>query len=69
MEVEKADTSFTDIFGDEKFRELMGKKFRHISSQLVAVGLNVDVVPLAIVVAIAIIAVTVFLLCKFDIHI
>ena len=69
MEVEKTDTSFTDIFGDEKFRELMGEKFRHISSQLVAVGLNVDVVPLAIVVAIAIVAISIFLLCKFDIHI
>ena len=69
MEVEKTDTSFTDLFGDEKLRELMGEKFRHISSQLVAVGLKVDLVPLAIVVTIAVVAVAIFLLCKFDIYI
>ena len=69
MEVEKTNASFSDIFGDEKLRELMGEKFRHISSQLVAVGLKVDLVPLAIVVTIAIVAIAIFLLCKFDIYI
>ena len=53
------------LFSDEKLRNLMGETSRHISSQLVAAGLTVDMVPLAISVAIAIIAIAIFLLCKF----
>ena len=61
---EMAETN-TLLFSDEKLRNLMGETSRHISSQLVAAGLTVDMVPLAISVAIAIIAIAIFLLCKF----
>ena len=64
----ETDTLLTELFSDEKLRELMGETSRHISSQLVAAGLTVDMVPLAISVAIAIIAITIFLLCKFDVY-
>ena len=67
MEMAKMDTFLAEIFGDEKFSELMGKTSRHISSQLVGAGLTVDVLPLAIVIAIAVIALPIFLLSKFDI--
>ena len=68
MEMSKTGTLFTELFGDVKLRDLMGETSRHISSQLVGAGLTVDVFPLAIVVAIAIIALSIFLLSKFCIH-
>lgn len=69
MEMAKTDTLFTELFGDVKFRDLMGETARHISSQLVEAGLTVDVLPLAIAVAIAIIAIPIFLLSEFCIYI
>ena len=69
MEMAKTDTLFTELFGDVKFRDLMGETSRHISSQLVEAGLTVDVLPLAIAVAIAIIAIPIFLLSEFCIYI
>ena len=64
-EMAETDTLLSGLFSDEKLRNLMGETSRHISSQLVAAGLTVDMVPLAISVAIAIIAIAIFLLCKF----
>ena len=64
-EMAETDTLLPGLFSDEKLRNLMGETSRHISSQLVAAGLTVDMVPLAISVAIAIIAIAIFLLCKF----
>ena len=69
MEMAKTDTLFTELFGDVKFRDLMGETSRHISSQLVEAGLTVDVLPLAIAVAIAIVAIPIFLLSEFCIYI
>ena len=65
----KTDTLFMELFGDVKLRDLMGETARHISSQLVEAGLTVDVLPLAIAVAIAIIAIPIFLLSEFCIYI
>ena len=65
----KTDTLFMELFGDVKLRELMGETARHISSQLVEAGLTVDALPLAIAVAIAIIAIPIFLLSEFCIYI
>ena len=69
MEMAKTDTLFTELFGDVKLRDLMGETARHISSQLVEAGLTVDALPLAIAVAIAIIAIPIFLLSEFCIYI
>ena len=69
MEMAKTDTLFTELFGDVKFRDLMGETSRHISSQLVEAGLTVDVLPLAIAVAIAIVAIPIFLLSEYCIYI
>ena len=69
MEMAKTDTLFTELFGDVKFRDLMDETARHISSQLVEAGLTVDALPLAIAVAIAIIAIPIFLLSEFCIYI
>ena len=69
MEMAKTDTLFTELLGDVKLRDLMGETARHISSQLVEAGLTVDVLPLAIAVAIAIIAIPIFLLSEFCIYI
>ena len=69
MEMAKTDTLFTELFGDVKFRDLMGETSRHISSQLEGAGLTVDALPLAIAVAIAIIAIPIFLLSEFCIYI
>ena len=69
MEMAKTDTLFTELFGDVKFRDLMGETSRHISSQLQGAGLTVDVFPFAIVVAIGIVAIPIFLLSEFCIYI